>query len=144
MYMKLVDTSAWVEFLRRKGDSGVKLAVSRLLQADSVACTWPIEFELLSGVKTTEEDDLKEALALAQHFPFTQGDWRAAASLERRLRAEGLTVPRNDVFVAIVAIKLRQPIVCRDKHFEIIKKVVNRNLSDEEKKSGGELLVEQM
>ena len=142
--MMLVDTSAWVEFLRRKGDPVVKHAVARLLQADRVACTWPIEFELLSGVKPAEEDDLKQALALAQHYPFTQDDWHMAALLERRLRAEGLTVPRNDIFVAVVAIKLRQPVACRDKHFDAIKKVVNRNLSDDEKKFGGELLVEQM
>jgi predicted nucleic acid-binding protein len=142
--MKLVDTSIWVEFLRRKGDSSVKHAVARLLQADRVACTWPIEFELLCGVKPAEEDDLKQALALAQHFPFTQDDWRTAALLERRLRIEGLTVPRNDIFVAVVAIKLRQPVACRDKHFDAMKKIVNRNLSDDEKKFGGELLVEQM
>ena len=109
-----------------------------------LACTWPIEFELLSGVKPAEEGDLKQALALAQHFPFLQDDWSAAALLEWRLQAEGLTVPRNDIFVAVIAIKLRQPVACRDKHFDAIKKVVNRNLSDDEKKFGGELLVEQM
>ncbi|MGH7975502.1 MAG: type II toxin-antitoxin system VapC family toxin [Limisphaerales bacterium] len=142
--MKLVDTSAWVEFLRRKGDQKVKGTVARLLSADQVACTCPVRFELLSGVRTSEEDDLEQALALSQHFPFNQDDWRSAALLERRLRAEGLTVPRNDIFVAVIAIKLRQPVVCRDKHFDTIKKIVSRNLSDDEKKYGGELMVEQI
>jgi predicted nucleic acid-binding protein len=142
--MKLVDTSAWVEFLRRKGDSEVKHAVARLLQADQAACTCPIQFELLSGVKDSEETDLNRALALTQHFSFNEGDWRAAALLERRLRTEGVTVPRNDIFVAVVAIRLRQPVLCRDKHFDAIKKIVNRNLSDDEKKFGGELMVEQI
>ena len=49
--MKLIDTSAWVEFLRRKGDSKVKHAVAHLLQTDQAAYTCPIWFELFSGAK---------------------------------------------------------------------------------------------
>jgi predicted nucleic acid-binding protein len=121
--MKLVDTSAWVEFLRCKGDVKVKHAVARLLHADQVAYTCPIRFELLSGAKTDEENDLEQALALAQNYEFGADDWRQAALLERRLRAKGLTIPRNDIFVAVVAIRARLPIVCRDKHFDAIGKI---------------------
>jgi predicted nucleic acid-binding protein len=142
--MKLVDTSAWVEFLRRKGDPKIKHAVARLLQADQAACTCPIRFELLSGVKAAEESDLKQALSLSQNYPFGMEDWNAAAILERRLRAKGLTIPRNDIFVAIIAIRLRQPVVCRDRHFDVIKKIVNEGLGEDERKFGGELMVEQL
>jgi predicted nucleic acid-binding protein len=121
--MKLVDTSAWVEFLRRKGDAKIKHAVARLLQADQAACTCPVRFELLSGAKTDEEDDLEQALALAQNYEFGPDDWHQAALLERRLRAKGLTVPRNDLFVAVVAIRARMPVVCRDKHFDAVAKI---------------------
>jgi predicted nucleic acid-binding protein len=142
--MKLVDTSAWVEFLRRKGDPKIKHAVARLLQADQAAYACPIRFELLSGVKAAEENDLEQALALAQHYQFGPDDWRAAAVLERRLRAKGLTLPRNDIFVAVIAVRLRQPVACRDKHFDTIKKTVNEGLTDDQKKFGGELMVEQL
>jgi len=123
--MKLVDTSAWVEFLRRKGDAKVKHAVARLLQADQAAYTCPIRFELLSGAKADEENDLEQALELAQNYEFGADDWRQAALLERRLRAKGLTIPRNDLFVAVVAIRTRLPIVCRDKHFDAIGKIAD-------------------
>ncbi|MDD5139008.1 MAG: PIN domain-containing protein [Verrucomicrobiales bacterium] len=123
--MKLVDTSAWVEFLRRKGDAKVKHSVARLLQADEAAYTCPVRFELLSGAKPDEEDDLEQALALAQNYQFEPDDWRQAALLERRLRAKGLTIPRNDLFVAVVAIRARMPVVCRDKHFDAIKMIVS-------------------
>jgi len=123
--MKLVDTSAWVEFLRRKGDAKAKHAVARLLQADQAAYTCPIRFELLSGAKADEENDLEQALALAQNYEFVLDDWRQAAMLERRLRAKGLTVPRNDLFVAVVAIRARLPIVCRDKHFDAVGKIAD-------------------
>ncbi len=131
--MKLVDTSAWVEFLRRKGDPVVKQAVARLLQADLAAYTCPVRFELLSGVKPEEETDLEQAFAFSQHFPFERQDWDEAARLERRFRANGLTIPRNDLFVATVAIRTRSPVVCRDSHFNAMRQVV-----------GGKLAVEQL
>jgi predicted nucleic acid-binding protein len=126
--MKLIDSSAWVEFLRRKGDPGVKHHVARLLSADQAAYTCPIRFELLSGVKPAEEEDLEEAFHLSHHFPFEQDDWREAARLERQLRAAGLTVPRNDLFVATVAIRTSLQVVCRDTHFESVRKVVGEQL----------------
>ncbi len=130
--MKLIDTSAWVEFLRRKGDPVVKHSVARLLQVDRAAYTCPIRFELLSGMKAGEEDDLNQALALSHHFPFEAGDWSEAASLERQLRAKGLTVPRNDLFVTIVAIRTGLPIVCRDTHFDTARKIVGSTLQVEQ------------
>ena len=86
--MKLVDSSAWVEFLRRKGDPKVKHIVARLLEAEQAAYTCPIRFELLSGARAGEESDLEQALALSHHFPFQEEDWREAARLERQSRAK--------------------------------------------------------
>ncbi|MEI9959783.1 MAG: PIN domain-containing protein [Limisphaerales bacterium] len=140
--MKLIDTSIWVEFLRRKGEPRVKNAVARLLQTDQAAHTCPIRFELLSGAKADEENDLEQALNLSQHYPFEPDDWRQAALLERILRAKGLTIPRNDIFVAVVAIRARIPIVCRDKHFDIIGEIAAEALAA--KKFSGELKVEQL
>ena len=82
MSMKLVDSSAWVEFLRRKGHPVVKQAVARLLEADLAAYTCPIRFELLSGVKREEEPDLEEAFGFSHHIKFETEDWREAALLE--------------------------------------------------------------
>lgn len=130
--MRLVDSSAWVEFLRRKGDLAVKQAVARLLQADRVAFTCPIRFELLSGVRPDEEADLEQAFGLSHHFPFEPGDWRDAAMLERQLRAKGLTIPRNDLFVATVAIRLGIPVLCRDAHFEAARKALGARLKVEQ------------
>ena len=130
--MKLIDSSAWVEFLRRKGDPTIKHIVARLLQADQSAYTCPIRFELLSGVKPNEESDLEQAFALSHHFPFVEGDWREAAFLERRLRAKGLSIPRNDIFVATVAIRKNLTVVCRDAHFSAAQKIIGTGLKVEQ------------
>jgi predicted nucleic acid-binding protein len=130
--MKLVDSSAWVEFLRRKGDPKVKLIVARLLEAEQAAYTCPIRFELLSGARSGEESDLEQALALSHHFPFEQEDWRQAARLERQFRAKGLIVPRNDLFVATVAIRTGVAVLCRDAHFSAAQKVTGEGLKVEQ------------
>ncbi len=130
--MKLVDSSAWVEFLRRKGDPKVKHIVARLLQVDQAAYTCPIRFELLSGVRAGEETDLEQAFALSHHFPFEQDDWREAARLERQFRARGLNLPRNDLFVATVAIRTGLAILCRDAHFSAAQKVAGAKLKVEQ------------
>jgi predicted nucleic acid-binding protein len=116
--MKLVDTSAWVEFLRQRGDASVKHAVARLIEADRAAMTCPIQFELLSGVRPEEEADLLRAFEFSCHVPFERNDWRMAAELERRLCAQGRTIPRNDLFVATVALRAGLTVLCRDAHFD--------------------------
>lgn len=131
--MKLVDSSAWVEFLRRRGDAVIKGAVARLLETDQAAFTCPIRFELLSGARADEEDYLQQAFALSHHLPFEMGDWQKAAHLERNFRAKGLNVPRNDLFVATVAIRTGTTVLCRDAHFDAMKKM-----------TGGALKVEQI
>ncbi|MBI4324604.1 MAG: PIN domain-containing protein [Chloroflexi bacterium] len=130
--MKLIDTSAWVEFLRRRGDGQVKQTVARLIQADAAAYTCPIRFELLSGVRTEEEADLEQAFRFSHHLAFEQDDWREAAWLERQLRAKGWAVPRNDLFVATVAIRAGLPVLCRDTHFDMVQRAVGDRLAVEQ------------
>jgi predicted nucleic acid-binding protein len=133
MSMKLVDTSAWVEFLRRKGDPSVKQKVARLLEAELAAHTCPIRFELLSGVRTGDEEaDLDRALSFSRHIPFEAEDWRAAARLERELRSQGVTVPRNDLFVITVAVRARLEVSCRDAHFSSAARALGGRLRVEE------------
>ena len=132
MFMKLVDTSVWIEFLRRNGDPSAKRVLAQLLQVEAAAYTCPVQFELLSGAKPNEEDDLRDVLALSRHFQFEQADWRAAALLERQMRVKGLIIPRNDLFVATIAIRAGLVLVCRDNHFNLVQKVVGDLLTVEQ------------
>ena len=130
--MKLIDSSAWVEFFRRKGDPIAKQRVARILEDDQAAYTCPVRFELLSGVKPEEEADLTEAFRLSSHVPFASDDWKEAALLERALRSKGVTIPRNDLFVATVGIRTGLGVVCRDAHFDAVKRVVGTRLTVEQ------------
>ncbi len=127
--MTLVDTSVWIEFFRKQGDPKAKQAVARELQREEAAFTCPIRFELLSGAKPNEEVDVRRALALSRHVPFEPGDWVAAADLERELRRAGVTIPRNDLFVATVALRTGSRVLCRDQHFSQMHKVFGPRLT---------------
>ena len=52
---------------------------------------------------------------------FSSVCWRRAADLERALRAKGITVPRDDIFVASAALEHGTPIYCCDAHFELMR-----------------------
>lgn len=132
MSMKLVDTSLWVEFLRRKGDPKVKQLLGQWLQDDLIAYTCPVRFELLCGVRSNERSDLEGALEFSHHLPFEAEDWIGAAELESQLRAKGLNIPRNDLFVAVVAIRKSLPLCCRDQHFSAMAKVCGDKLKVEQ------------
>jgi hypothetical protein len=130
--MKLVDTSAWVEFLRRTGDPQSKRAVARLLADGLTAYTCPVRFELLSGARPHEEGDLKQALDFSHHILFERDDWVEAAELERLLRNKGVKIPRNDLFVATVAIRTGLSLVCRDAHFNALTTALGNRLTVEQ------------
>jgi len=130
--MKLVDTSLWVEFLRRKGDVKIKHLMGQWLQDDLIAYTCPIQFELLCGVRTNERADLDAALKFSRHLPFGTADWVAAAELEVRFKSKGLNMPRNDLFVAVVAIRESLPLCCRDQHFSAMAKICGQELKVEQ------------
>jgi predicted nucleic acid-binding protein len=130
--MKLVDSSAWVEFFRRKGDPVAKQRLARMLEDEQTAYTCPIRFELLSGAKPDEEADLADAFRLSSHVPFETNDWKDAAVLERELRSKGVTVPRNDLFVATVGIRTGFVVTCRDAHFDAVRRIVGDRLKVEQ------------
>ena len=96
----------------------MKRHVADLVQVDAAGFTCPVFFELLCGVKENERDDLEKTFSFCERMVFEPRDWEEAARLERQVRAKGLTIPRNDLFVATVALRTGWKLVCRDHHFE--------------------------
>ena len=118
--MILVDTSAWVEFLRNSG-SPVCDAVSDLLDDDLATCD-VIVMEVLAGAR----DDLhlvalRRLLARARLLPLTSADYDRAAALHRACRQRG-TTPRSlvDCLIASVALRADAEILHADRDFTLL------------------------
>ncbi|HEY5793196.1 MAG TPA: PIN domain-containing protein [Chthoniobacterales bacterium] len=119
--MILIDTSAWIEFFRARGEPALKSRVADCLSIGQAAYTCPIRFELLLGARPSEVSDLLIGLDLARRLALTASHWDAAATLGSRLRADGVTVPASDLLIATLAEKEGIPLLARDRHFEIIR-----------------------
>ncbi len=115
--MVLVDTSAMVEFFRRQGALEVKLAVRGLLDAFEVTLCGPVELEFLGGARRDEKDRIQAWLNILPYLRNDQKLWRKGAEIYSRLRAEGLTVPWNDVLIATLALDADCRVYAIDKHF---------------------------
>ena len=116
--MIIVDTSAWVEFLRDTG-SPVCQAVEGLLDGDLAICD-PISMEVLAGARSEAHlGQLRGLLARATLLPTTSADYDAAAALYRSCRTQGATVRRMiDCLIAAVAIAADAEVLHADSDFD--------------------------
>jgi predicted nucleic acid-binding protein len=106
--VSLIDTSAWVEFLRDTG-SLVCLQVEQLLEADAVVCE-PVVMEILSGARDeTQLADLRRLMARCTTLRTESVDYEVAAALFRQCRRNGKT-PRKMVDCLIAAVAIRNDI----------------------------------
>lgn len=118
--MILIDTSAWIEFLRNTG-STVCERVDALLDQD-IAINDPIRMEVLAGARDeTHLAQLRGLLARATVLPTRTADYEQAASLYRQCRSQGGTVRKLiDCLIAATAIKAGVPVLHLDNDFSIL------------------------
>ncbi len=118
--MILIDTSAWVEFLRGTG-SPVCDRVEALLDGEIATCD-AIRMEVLAGARDEHHlERLRRLLARASVLPTTPADYDDAAALFRRCRREGSTIRRLiDCLIASVAIRAAAPILHNDGDFDVL------------------------
>ena len=118
--MILVDTSAWIEFLRNTGTPVCGL-VDELL-AEEIAVCDPVRMEVLAGARDELHLlSLRRLLARASVIPTLATDYDDAAALYRRCRRQGETVRRLiDCLIASAAIRAGIPILHNDTDFEVL------------------------
>jgi predicted nucleic acid-binding protein len=116
----LVDSSAWVEFLRDTG-SPVCRRVDALLGSDIAACE-PVWMEVLAGARDERHlSDLRRLLAGATLLATESIDFEEAAALYRVCRRNGET-PRRliDCFIAAIAIRSDVAVLHLDSDFDVL------------------------
>jgi predicted nucleic acid-binding protein len=118
--MILIDTSAWIEFLRDTR-SHVCDSVDRLLDGEIAVCD-PVRMEVLAGARSDEHlRDLRGLLARASIVATEPSDYEDAAALYRSCRRGGETVRRLiDCLIAAVAIKANIPVLHADADFDVL------------------------
>jgi predicted nucleic acid-binding protein len=118
--MILVDTSAWVEFLRDAG-SPTCARVEELL-AEEIATCDPVRMELLAGARDERHlRALRGLLARATTIETVPIDYEDAATLYRTCRLGGETVRKLiDCLIAAHAMRTRLPLLHADTDFDVL------------------------
>ena len=117
----LVDSSAWIHFLRTGDSHPTALALQTLLRQDLVATTWLIRLELLSGAPTDEAYRLLDAdLAALRQLALTDALFQSASRLRWELHRKSVVVPVVDSLIAACAISYDCALLHDDRHFRLI------------------------
>lgn len=121
--MILVDTSAWVEFLRGTGSATHRRLRMALEEGLELLCTDVVVMELLAGARDDVDRDRLRRLVYGLEFVAVDGpaDYERAAELYRLCRRGGET-PRklSDCLIAAVAIRVEAELLAADADFEAI------------------------
>jgi predicted nucleic acid-binding protein len=119
----LVDSSAWIEFLRATGSPAHLELRSALQGGVDLGCTDVVVMEILAGARDEDDRDRLRRLLHGVEFLAVDGlaDYEQAAELYRLCRAGGET-PRKltDCLIAAVAIRNEAELLCEDADFEVI------------------------
>jgi len=118
--MILVDTSAWIEFLRDTG-SPACVRVDEVLGSDLAICD-PVRMEVLAGARHESHlRELRGLLARASQVPTYPIDYEDAAALYRTCRRGGGTVRKLiDCLIAAVAIRADLAVLHADTDFDVL------------------------
>lgn len=124
--MILVDTSAWIEFLRATGSPVHRQLRSLIEQDDRIATTDLVVLELLAGARSEERaSELRRMLMRYEFLPLASlDDAEQAAALYRQCRRSGLTIRgMNDCVIAAVAIRTGAVVLHFDRDFDAMAKL---------------------
>jgi predicted nucleic acid-binding protein len=126
----LVDTSAWVEFLRNTG-SPICTKVDELLDGAIATCD-PIRMEVLAGARDESHlNGLRRLLARASVVGLVPGDYEDAAALYRTCRRRGETVRKLiDCLIGAIAIRADVPVLQADSDFDVLARHTSLQLAD--------------
>ena len=120
--MILVDTSAWIEFLRDTG-STVCDRVEELMESDVAVCD-AIRMEVLAGAKNERHlRSLRGLLARAILLPTGPADYDEAAVLYRACHREGETVRKLiDCLIGSIAMRAGAAVLHDDSDFDVLER----------------------
>lgn len=117
--MLIADTSAWVEWLRRR-ESAADLALDAAFADDLVVLVEPVKAELLIGARDRAEVGVLRRLLETVDFElvYPRDDFESATDLFHTARQQGVTVRGvMDCLVAAMALRLQLPVLHHDRDF---------------------------
>ena len=121
--MILVDTSAWIEFLRATGSPTHRALQGFLKEGQLLATTEVVIMEVMAGARDDDHMDRLTRLLLGHELLVLHGlsDFEGAARLYRHCRQRGDTIRSlTDCLIATVAIREGVAVLHVDRDYGVI------------------------
>jgi len=120
----LIDTTIWILYFR--GEEKIKKDIQSLILEDRASTCQIIIFEILRGAKSKKEyDKLYNGLKALTVLPLNESIWEESYKVGFELKKAGIDVPLVDLLIAMLAYHYKYLLIHRDKHFSLIKEVIN-------------------
>ena len=127
----IIDTSAWVEYLRATQSPTHHTVRSALVSDAPIATPAPVLMELLAGYPTERAAlDIQQLLARFEILEVEGlADFEDAALIQRTCRRNGETIrSMMDCLIAAITLREQRPLLAVDRDFEVIAKYVGLHL----------------
>jgi len=122
--MFLIDSSAWIEYLRPNGSKKVKERVRDILQKGEAACCGIVIVEILRGAKNDKDfHALRDSLVSLPQIPMDDAVIERASKWGYTLDRKGKVASTTDLLIASAAYK-KARLLHLDSDFEMIGSVV--------------------
>lgn len=123
--MFLIDSSAWIEYLRPNGSKKAKDRVREILEKDNAVSCGIVVVEILRGAKDKKIFQLlKETLSSLAQIQIDETVIERAAEFGFRLDRKAKNVSTTDLFIAAAAYEKDAVVLHLDSDFETIASVV--------------------
>jgi tRNA(fMet)-specific endonuclease VapC len=116
----LIDTSAWIEFFRKK-ESSISSRLREYLKLNQACYTGPIAVELYQGAKTNKEIEVIDQLLQTIHYvDITRSHYGHAGHISHKAARSGKIFSVVDLILAVVAHDEDLKLLSLDVHFKEI------------------------
>jgi predicted nucleic acid-binding protein len=123
--MFLIDSSAWIEYLRPKGSKKVKERVREILRKEEAVCCGIVIVEILRGAKNEKDfQSLNDSLTSLPQIPIDNTVIERASKWGFISGRKGKIVSTSDLLIAAAAYK-KARLLHVDSDFEMISSVVD-------------------
>jgi predicted nucleic acid-binding protein len=127
----MVDTSAWVEYLRRTESPEDHALDAAIREGAEIRTPAPVLMELLAGCRSEEAAAKIQRLMARFEIVEVEGlaDFEDAARIQRMCRGEGRTIRSiMDCLIAAMALREGRPLLARDPDYQVIAEVTGLTL----------------
>lgn len=119
----LVDTSVWVEFLRR-GSRGRAGPLDGLLERGDVRTCGPVAAELVAGTAAARRGELWGRIRGLPWIELDADGWKQVGDAYAALRSLGKQVPLTDCVIAVAAVSAAAALWTFDDDFTRVEEVL--------------------